>query len=422
MRGPIAQATIRTSFVLGLRLLVQAGALLLVARLLGPEQFGVFAGAAALAVMMGTLSTFGTHLVLLGEVSKNPTCREKVLAYAVPTTLLCGGLLLAIYLLTCTLVFHGGVIALHLLTVIGITEILLQPLFGLYAMERLALGYIAGSQLLTTLPLALRLAAAVAVLLLRFSDPLTAYAYGYLLASLIAVAFAGISMSTPWPRPADWRLARKAELRDAAGYAALGLTANSPNELDKTIAAKLLPYDIAGVYSAGARVIGAVTLPVIAMLLSALPRLFREAQDRPETASRLLYWIFGAALSYSVMLATVLWLSAPAFDLIFGTKYHGLDQMIRLLCIAIPGMALRMAAGSVLMALGRPWMRVGFELTGLVVLMAASAFLISHFNVMGMPLALSVTEWVMAVLGMALAWNARPNRNNRHTISTGITT
>ena len=43
MTGPIARGTIRTTFVLGLRLLVQAGTLLIVARMLGPDQFGAFA-------------------------------------------------------------------------------------------------------------------------------------------------------------------------------------------------------------------------------------------------------------------------------------------------------------------------------------------------------------------------------------------
>ena len=63
MQGPIARGTIRTSFVLGLRLLVQADMLLIVARMLGPHQFGAFAGVAALAVILGTLLTFGIHLV-----------------------------------------------------------------------------------------------------------------------------------------------------------------------------------------------------------------------------------------------------------------------------------------------------------------------------------------------------------------------
>lgn len=399
MKGPIARGTIRTSFVLGLRLLVQAGTLLLVARMLGPHQFGAFAGVAALAVILGTLSTFGTHLVLLGEVSKEPEQRTEVLPYAVPTTLLCGSGLLVIYLAICMLILREADVSLAVLLAIGITETLLQPLFGLPAAEHLALGRTARSQLLTTLPLALRLAAAALVFLLHPVNPLAAYSYGYLVASLIALAIATVTMPAPWPRFVHWRPPNKAELRHSAGYAALNITATSPAELDKTLAAQLLPLGVAGLYAAGARVIGAATLPVIAMMLSALPRLFREGQDQPKRTARLLRWLFAAALGYSVALAVLLWLIAPVFVWLFGPKYNGIEHMIHWLCLAVPGMALRMAAGNVLMTLGKPWMRVSFEVIGLIVLVIAATMLTTRFGPAGMPQALACSEWGMAIIG-----------------------
>ena len=94
LNGPIARATIRTSFVLGLRLIVQAGTLLLVARMLGPEQFGAFAGVAALAMLLGVLASFGTTWILLSELTNSLKQRSPVLAYALPTTLICGIFLL----------------------------------------------------------------------------------------------------------------------------------------------------------------------------------------------------------------------------------------------------------------------------------------------------------------------------------------
>lgn len=412
--GPIARGTIRTSFVLGLRLIVQAGTLLIVARMLGPQQFGAFAGVAALAVVLGTLSTSGTHLVLLGEVSKEPARRTRVLPYAVPSTLLCGAVLLAAYLLICTVALPETGIAIGVLLAIGITEIWLQPLFSLPATEHLALGRVARSQLLTTLPLALRLLAAVAVFVLRLADPLAAYAYGYLVASLIALAVISATMPAPWPRPLTWRLPNKIELREAAGYAAINITTAAPSELDKILATKLLPLASAGVYAAGARVISAATLPVGAMMLAALPRLFREGQDQPKRTAHLLRWIFGAAIAYSVALAVLLWFIAPVFVWLFGPKYQGLQHTIHVLTLAVPGLALRIAAGIVLMALGKPWMRVGFEVAGLVVLIVASVILTARFGETGMLLALTCSEWTMALIGGVLIarvqWLAREHR------------
>src|SRR5574337_1821483 len=118
-----------------------------------------------------------------------------------------------------------------------------------------------------------------------------------------------------------------------------------------------------------------------------------------------LRWIFTATLSYSAVLAVILWFVAPGFVWLFGAKYHGIEHMIHWLCLVVPGMALRLAAGSVLMALGKPWMRVGFEVAGLVVLIIASVILTAHFHAVGMPLALACSEWSMATVGVMLLYS-----------------
>lgn len=398
-KGPIALGTIRTSFVLGLRLVVQAGTLLLVARMLGPEQFGGFVGVAALAVMLGTLSTFGTHLVLLGAMSKDPVNRAQILPYALPTTLLCGGVLLVVFMLICTQVLRGSGVGWGSLLAIGVAEMVLLPLSVLVVVELMAIERTARSQLLQTLPLALRLVVAAAIGWWVPVEALALYSYGYCAATAVALVVVLACMPGRWPHPRLWRRPAAQELREAASYAVLNITAMGPAELDKTLAIRLLPLPIAGLYAAGARVVGAVTLPVVALMLSALPRLFREGQEQPQRTARLLRWIFGATALYGMGLALALWWCAPLFAWLLGEKYQGADEVIRWLCLAVPGMVLRIAAGSVLMALGRPWMRAGFEVTGLVVLGVAAILLTVHFGVHGMALALMCSEWAMALLG-----------------------
>jgi len=404
MKGPIARGTIRTTLILGLYTLVQAATLLLVARMLGPYQFGAFAGVASLAVLLGTISTFGMNIVLLGEVAKSPSRRSEILPYAIPVTLLCGGALLAFYVAACEFLLRIASVPWPVVVAIGATELWLQPLFNLAVYEHHGLGRVAGSQLLKTLPLALRLVAAAAIFLMHTGNPLTAYAYIYPALSLLALVFALRTLPSSWPALRRWRLPSGAELREAAGFAALAITASGPGELDKTLATKLLPLPTAGVYSAGARAIVATTLPVNAMMTSALPRLFREGRDQLESTRRLLLWIFGATIVYMLLITAVLWLSAPVFEWLFGAKYEGLGRTIRWLCLAVPGLALRMVAGTIMMTLGKPWLRVGFEITGLVVLVVAAFALTPRFGPLGMPLALACSEWAMAAIGTALIW------------------
>lgn len=403
--GPIAKATIRTSFVLGLRLLVQAGTLLLVARLLGPDQFGGFAGVAALAVLLGSLSTFGTHLVLLGEIARQRGGRDQVLQYAIPCTLSCGSSLLMVFLLVCLGLLDTHAVPFSVLLLIGITETLLQPLLILVVSEHHALGRIARSQLLQLLPMPLRLMAVCLVFLMHSSQPLTAYATGYVTASVLALGYGVLTLPSRWPSLREWRRPGKEEWGGALGYAVINITKSGPGELDKTLALQLLPSGAAGLYAAAARVVGAITMPVTAMTLSALPRLFRDGSG--SRGGLLLGWMYAAAFTYSLILAGVMWLAAPIFESVFGSQYSGISDVVRLLCIAIPGVALRLVAGNALMALGKPWMRVGFEAAGLAILSTSSFLLVDSQGADGLPLAVACAEWGMAMVGTLQVMRAR---------------
>lgn len=412
IKSPIALGTVRTSLVLGLRLLTQAATLLLVARVLGPQHFGVFVGAASMAVLLGALSAFGTHLVLLGEMSKDPSSRDHILSYAIPTTLLCGGTLLVFYQALASWVLPTDAISWQPIFAIGLTEILLQPLFGLMATEHHALGRIARAQLMRNSPLALRLFTASCIFLFDLSPALDIYAWGYLAASACLLFLGAVYLPKKLPSYFFWRLPTFVEIRHAFGYAAISASKTGPAELDKTLAIKLLSVDVAGIYAAGARVVAAVTLPVTAMTLSALPRLFRQAAE-PVMSSRFLlqsmYWI---SLFYSLMLSGALWLSAPMLEGVFGAKYQGMCEVIRWLCLAIPGNAFRLVGGNVLMAMGRPWYRVGFEVAGLSMLTLAAFFLVPSLDIKGMVLSVVLAEWVMAITSGIIIIKINKNRGH----------
>ncbi|WP_312224265.1 lipopolysaccharide biosynthesis protein [Stutzerimonas nitrititolerans] len=406
LKGPIALATIRTSAVLGLRLFVQAGTLLLVARMLGPEQFGGFVGISAIAIMLGSLSTLGMHLVLLRDVSRSAAgssaIRSVVLQTALPMTLICGCLLFFVYL-----AIAGGISAALILptgglVAIGASEILLLPLLALQAAVLHGRGQVAASQMLMMLPLALRLLVAVCISIVSVDDALSAYAYGYLSVSVVALAASFFALREPWPSIMTWRLPGRDMLVASGGFAAINFSRLAPLELDKALAGKLLPLETAGLYSAASRVVAAVTLPITAMNMSALPRLFREEGCHSQRTPKLLAIMYVAALVFGVLLSVGLWLAAPVFPWLFSSAYQGIEDVVKLLCFAIPGMTLRAVSGNVLMALGKPWWRIAFEVCGMAVLAVTAIVLIDRSSANGMAIALICSEWSMAAGGGTL--------------------
>ncbi|CAD9195825.1 MATE family efflux transporter [Acinetobacter bohemicus] len=395
--GPIAKSTLSTSLVLGLRFFIQAGTLLLVARMLGPNQFAAFAGVAALAVLLGAFSTFGTHLVLLTEVSKDKTQRQQVLRYAVPTTLITGSLLFFVYIVVCILFFENVILPLSVIFCIGLTETILLPIFLLPAIEELALEKTARSQLLMIFPLALRILAVALVIFLAVKQPLVTFAWLYLISAVLALLCMKLYKPNAWLSLNQWQLANQQELKHSAGYATLALTAAGPSELDKMLAVKLLPLGMSGLYIAASRVIGAATLPVTALLLSALPRLFRGHTE--SQSKRLNYWILGSVLIYGIVLAGILWLIAPWVEWLFGHKYLDMAEMLQWLCWVIPALALRISLANILMTMDKPWLRAGIEVLGILTLVIGAIIFYPLFGVVGMVLALALSEWGMVVAG-----------------------
>jgi O-antigen/teichoic acid export membrane protein len=385
-----------------MRLVLQAGTLLLVARVLGPYQFGAYAGIAALAMLLGTLTTFGTPLVLLAETSQALRRRLRVLPYCLSTTLISGSLLLVIYLLLFKGIFAASPISLELVIVIGLTELLVQPLIGFPSVQLQAQRRIAASQLVFIAPLVLRFLVILYMFVRPVAQPLTVFVIASLIAGLVGLLVATLAMPKAWPAFRHWRLATLPELRRAASFAVLSITARGPTEVDKSLAARLLPLATAGVYSGAARIVSAVNVPVLAMVQSALPTLFSQARQAAGIRPKMLATMFAAAFFYGSGAALLMWLFVPSIAWLFGNAYAGVSQAASLLCAAIPGTTLRMTSGAVLMARDELWARVLYEASGVAVILAAAIYFAPRFGIVGMIGAYVASEWIMAIIAAGL--------------------
>lgn len=401
MIGKLARSSVLTASVLGLRLVTQAATLLLMTRLLQPAIYGHYASAAALAVVMGLLPNLGSGYVLLSKASGDQAAAADIWRYAWPLTVAVGALLWPIYL---GLAFwlSEQQLGWHVLLLIGAAELLATPFttllsFALQASERVPL-----SQLLQWLPLGLRVFATLPCFLLPLAQRLPAYAGLQLIASLIGLAIGGYVVRRHVRL--DWRPRRATsnELKQGGTYAAMLLVAANPTELDKIVAVRQIGAAEAGLYTAGSRVMGALVMPVLAMLLSAQPRLFHHARTANGNMARLVGMLFAAALAWGLFSCLVLALASPLFPWLFGTHYEQMAGLIPWMAITAPFLSLRLAAGSVLVASGHPLERIAFEIFGIVCLIVGMIVLTKSFGVFGLIAAVIAAEIGMALLGTGM--------------------
>lgn len=408
--GPIAKNTIRTSLVYGLRLTLQAGTLIVLARILNPAGFGTYVSLGALAVVLGAFSSFGTQYILLRDVARAPASNTGSLKLALGTTALCGSLLLPIYVLLSLLWMKPPGNPVALIAFLGVSEILLQPIFMIAVMERHGRGQIMSSQLLLNSPIALRLTAALLIGWASPSELLLLIGAAHLIAILASLALAIATAPTTWPTPRHWRTPTTDEWRNSSGYAFINASTGSVAELDKILAGKLLGTTYAGLYVATSRVIGALTMPIVAMMVSAMPRLFRE----PVANSRQLHHlILACSLGYGVAAGLGVWVCAPFAPAVFGESYAGMDRIIRWLAWALPGVCLHASAANLLVTLDKPWARGGIELFGWLILATLALIVVPSLGAKGLAFSVACAEWVISLLSWTVVLHAsRTTRNS----------
>lgn len=403
-QGPIGRATVRTSAVLALKLLAQAVSLILLAYLLGPSLFGTYAALASLAALFGGVATFGTHVTLLRDLTRSPESRDSSLSRAIGTTCFCGSILLAVYLAVALLLFQRLPASATVIACLGLSEILVQPLLLLSTAQRHANGRIALSQLFLTLPVLMRMLLLAALWAADVANPLPLYVAGHLIVVVLSTTISVLTLEARWPKPSAWRLVDHTEWRTTAGFALVTTTAQGPAEADKILAAKMLQLGDAGLYTAAARVVGASVIPVLSLMVSALPRLFhRSDRERP----RLMKWIFGASFLYGTAASLLLFTLAPAIGSLFGPAFDGLKGNVELFALAVLPLCLRVAATNILMTQAGPWTRIWTELTGLFMLMLLAVLLTPVWATTGLILAVTLAESLMAVIAWCQILSAR---------------
>lgn len=397
MSQTLLKSTLVTALVLAVRLPAQAVSLILLARLLGADRFGMFAGVAAACVFLAGFATFGTHLTLLRDASRQQQNLRTGLATALGTTMACGAALAVVFVILAMKFFPIGGVSIALLAV---SELLIQPVIVILAVPHHASGSPAKAQSILLLTLILR-ALWITVLYLFISGAtLEHYIAGHFACSIFALITAARLLPTPSPRLRELSLLPRSQWRENGGYAVLATTAAAPSELDKITASKLLNPLAAGSYAASARIAAAMVIPVIALMLAMIPKLYRRSfvADGP-TSDLPLFW---ATVGYGAVAAGALYLLAPVLALLIGPSYVGLSDYVSWFAFIVPGMCLRLSAVNLLMTMNLPWRRAAVEMLGAAALVVFAVMLAKLRVEAPVLISVAIVEYGMAAVGWVM--------------------
>lgn len=394
--GRTARNTLLANLWQVFRIGLQFAYLILVARLLGVEGYGVFSGVVALSASLSPLVGIGFGTILIKEVSRSPDnfgafWAKALRALTVSAPAMAG----AVMLLSWLLFSRGKYDSLVLLVVAA--EFFAMPLISLVSVAYQANERV-GRTMFNHVQMNLIRLMAVLILSLSGSVSLAAFAWMYLISTALAAALSYFQVCRDLGRPI-WREAGiRGRLREGFGFSLSIVAACAGSEIDKALLLRMGSERETGNYSLASRVITAATMPLLGYLLAIVPKLFRRGEQGGAAAATLGHRLMLPVLAYGVLAGIATYFFAPFLLLVFGPGFSDALPLVRLL-IPIPFlMGVSQIGLNVLSATDRQRQRVLIETVCVLGNVTLNLLLIPQIGARGAVFAMLASQSMLAFL------------------------
>lgn len=403
--GKLAQDTAHVAFWQALRIAGQALWVILIARLLGPQGYGLFVGAAGLATAMGGFTGLGLGLVMLQDVARDPSLFGDRWRKAIVTSLVSGTALVLLFVILASLVL-GHDIPLTVMIALGLSELLLFPIVSVAAFAFSARHQIGIAAALPALMALFRVLAALAFWMIAPIHSLDAYVWFHVSATLLCASLSWLWVELQLqPKRVAFQLNRH-DLSEGLGFSVVWMVNNALTSLDKTLVLRLAGAEIAGLYAATYRFAAVLALPVEALTMAAGPRLFRHGggiEKQPGLIPRLLL----TSLLCGFVAGTALWVLAGILPWLLGPKFGPATPAARWMALFVPCYGLRLLGSNILMASNCKRLRVMIEGCGLGLLTILAFLWLPGHGLKAAVAVICTTEALLALATWIVIWRQR---------------
>ena len=317
----------------GLRLVIQAVYFVLIARILGPGSYGVFASIVALAALLTPFSGLGTANLFVKNVRSGRRKAALCWGNGLVTTMVSGTVFVAA-ILAIDIIFNLR-IPLGVVAGVGCSDLILMRIIELAVFGFGAIGRMKEYAIQGVISSALRLAAIV--LLAPFGHRVTLlwWTWAYVLATVAGTAYAIWRAWGAWGRPEVDLGSFLADAREGIYFSVGGAAATVYNDIDKVMLGKV-SFSEVGIYSAAYRIIDVSMTPVRALTAAAYPHFFRLGIGGVRQSWGFARTQIGRACLYSLILAPALWIGAPLLPHLRRPRLRGDGAGHALACTAAP--------------------------------------------------------------------------------------
>lgn len=409
----LAHNTVLATGWQGIRVALQAVWVILLARAIGPADYGSFAGMAGLAAALGALTGLGFGMLMIQDASRNHEHFAPAWKRAFVLTLASGLVLWGLYVTTAPLLFRVHNVWLY--AAIGLPELVCLPvtLVASYAFQlHERMGW-AGA--LFSLSAIGNLIAVVLFLGFSPGHALRYYLPFHAATSVLTGASAiGLVVRLLAPAKAHFEISRR-DIREGMGFSLMRIADTGMTSLDKTLVLLLAGSHIAGIYGSAYRLVAVLAMPATSLGMAALPRLFRNhGIDAKARQSGLIGMLLVVTAAYGIVAAVLAYVLSGILPVLFGPTFTEAAYGARWLAAFPLLYGLYNLGCNVLVTSDRRTLRIFAQASGIALLTACALILIPRFGLGGavgmLLLALGAT---VLLLWSLVYWN-RHRAGSRH--------
>jgi len=316
----------------GLRLVLQAAYFVIIARALGPEQYGAFVGATALVAILSPFASLGGGNLLIKNVSRDRTLFSEYWGNAL-LMIFVSGLGLTFLVLLIAPVVLPQTIPVSLIFLVAVTDLIFFRILDTAGQAFQAVLWLSKTAQLNILPNVTRVVAALA-LISFFPEPnvlewICLYLTSTAISALLGILLVHRSLGSP--RLAVWRI--KPEIVEGL-YFSVSLSAQTVyNDIDKTMLVYLSSLGATGIYAAAYRLIDVAFVPVRSLLAAAYAKFFQHGASGLCGSMGFAKRLIPLAGVYGVAAGVGLFLFAPVVPYVLGDEYAGAVEALRWLAL-----------------------------------------------------------------------------------------
>jgi len=389
----------------GLSYVFQAAYFILIGRLLGSTEYGIYMGAVALAAIFGQYSTFGSQLVFLQHVSPNHSQFSRYWGNILMATISLGTLFTIFLTLAGPHIAHSYSPVMLLCVAAG--DCLCMQLVAVSAVVFQAFEKMRITAVMNTLTNLLRVVLASTLLICLRHASAFQWAAAALVVSICAVSVALVLVRRNFEKPTFSPSLLKKRSGEGLVYALSSSAGNVYTDFDKVLLGHFGMNAANGVYSMAFKAVSVFCMPIGSIHGAAFPRIFQRGKDGVAGTSAYVLRILKRTAPLSLLMAVILWFTAPILPHLLGPSFAESTSALRWLCLLPFTRAFQWSAGDALTGAGLQRYRLGTQIVAAVLNLSMNLYLIPRHGWLGAAWASVATDGTLAAMNWAVLLTVR---------------